>query len=213
MKTVRLIRQGESAANAGEATKDHASIPLTAKGREQARMVAQSFNCAPGLIVASPFLRAQATAQATTALHSAAVFETWPIHEFTYLAPTRCVDTTLAQRRAWVEAYWRRSDPAFSDGEGAESFIDLVTRVQAFLKRLEEQPSTDIVVFSHGQVMNTVRWLLEKRPQEIDSGAMLDWRQYEIANHVPNCQGFSIVKESVGNGWLISRGEFMDKRP
>jgi len=68
-------------------------------------------------------------------------------------------------------------------------------------------------VFSHGQVMNTVRWLLEKRPQEIDSGAMLDWRQYEIANHVPNCQGFSIFKESAGNGWLISRGEFMDKRP
>lgn len=32
MKNVRLIRHGESAANAGEPTRDHASIPLTAKG-------------------------------------------------------------------------------------------------------------------------------------------------------------------------------------
>ena len=32
MKNVRLIRHGESAANAGEPTRDHASIPLTAIG-------------------------------------------------------------------------------------------------------------------------------------------------------------------------------------
>lgn len=205
MKNVRLIRHGESAANAGEPTRDHASIPLTAKGLEQARMVAQSFNCAPGLIVASPFLCAQATAQATTAIYPDAAFETWPVHEFTYLAPARCVDTRLAQRRAWVEAYWERSDPASSDGEGAESFIDLVTRVRAFFKRLTEQPATNIVVFSHGQVMNTVRWLLEKRPQEIESGAMLDWRQYEIANHVPNCQGFSLSMDMDEKVWSLSR--------
>ena len=105
MKSVRLIRHGESAANAGEPTRDHASIPLTAKGLEQARMVARSFTSAPGLIVASPFLRAQATALATTALYPGVAFEIWPIQEFTYLAPARCVDTTLEQRRGWVEAY------------------------------------------------------------------------------------------------------------
>lgn len=75
------------------------------KGLEQAQLVARSFTNAPGLIVASPFLRALATALATTTLYPAAAFETWPIHEFTYLAPARCVDTTLAQRRGWVEAY------------------------------------------------------------------------------------------------------------
>ncbi len=86
MKNVRLIRHSESAADAGEPTKDHASFALKAKGLEQARMVAQSITSAPGLILASPFLRAQATALATTALYPAAAFETWPIHEFTYLA-------------------------------------------------------------------------------------------------------------------------------
>ncbi|WP_145254335.1 histidine phosphatase family protein [Pseudomonas sp. DE0157] len=205
MKNVRLIRHGESAANAGEPTRDHASIPLPAKGLEQARIVAQSITSAPGLILASPFLRAQATALATTALYPDAAFETWLVHEFTYLAPARCVDTTLAQRRGWVDSYWQRSDPAFSDGEGAESFIDLVTRVRAFLKRLAEQSASDIVVFSHGQVMNTVRWLLEKRPQVIDGEAMLDWREYEIANHIPNCQGFSLSRHTDGRNWALGR--------
>lgn len=102
MKHVRLIRHGESAANAGEPTKDHASIPLTAKGVEQADKLARSFTRAPKLIVASPFLRAQATAFVTTTLYPTVAFETWPIYEFTYLEPAQCVSTTLAQRRGWV---------------------------------------------------------------------------------------------------------------
>lgn len=153
----------------------------------------------------SPFLRAQATALATTALYPGAAFETWSIHEFTYLAPARCVDTTLAQRRGWVDAYWQRSDPAFSDGEGAESFLDLVARALHFLDRIAEHSANEIVVFSHGQYLNTVRWLLEKQPQEIDGDAMLDWRKYEIANHIPNCQGFSLSRHTDGRSWALGR--------
>lgn len=40
MKKVRLIHHGESAANAGERTWGHSSIPLTAKSLEQAHLVA-----------------------------------------------------------------------------------------------------------------------------------------------------------------------------
>ncbi len=40
MKQVRLIRHGQSAANAGEASVDHATITLTLKGVEQAQLVA-----------------------------------------------------------------------------------------------------------------------------------------------------------------------------
>lgn len=83
MKNVRLLRHGESAANAGEPTRDHASIPLTVKGLEQAQMVANSHTNAHDLIIASPLLRAQTTVLATTAIYLDAAFETWPIHEFT----------------------------------------------------------------------------------------------------------------------------------
>lgn len=205
MKSVRLIRHGESAANAGEPTRDHASIPLTAKGLEQAHQVARSIASAPGLIVASPFLRAQATAQVTVALYPGVAFETWPIQEYTYLAPARCVDTTVAQRRGWVEAYWLKADPAFCDGEGAESFSELVSRARSLLDRLAEHPASDVLVFSHGQLINTVAWLFEHEPSEIDGQAMRDWREYEIAHHIENGRGFTICWQA--GKWEIGRRE------
>lgn len=112
--------------------------PLTAKGVEQAHLVAGSFAQAPTLIVASPFVRAHATARATVAVFPATPFETWPIHEFTYLEPARCANTTVAQRRDWVEAYWAKADPGFTDSEGAESFLDFTSRARSFLDRLAE---------------------------------------------------------------------------
>lgn len=100
MKRVRLIRHGQSAANVGQASRDHASIPLTPLGLEQARMIAGSFSVAPDLIIASPFARAQATAQATAATFPSTAVETWAVEEFTYLAPDRCVDTMRPRGRA-----------------------------------------------------------------------------------------------------------------
>lgn len=205
MKHVRLIRHGESAANAGEASLDHASIPLTPKGIEQARLVASPFTLAPDLIVASPFSRARATAMATASAFPSVPLETWPIHEFTYLEPARCVNTTVAQRRDWVEEYWSRSDPAFTDGEGAESFLDFVSRAQAFLHKLAEHPGDDLAVFSHGQFINAVAWLIERKPQQIDGRAMAEWRDYEIANHVPNCSGYQLTRRPGDAEWSVTQ--------
>ena len=207
MKHVRLIRHGESAANAGKASLDHASIPLTPKGVEQARLVAGSFVQAPDLIVASPFSRAQATAMQTVAAFSSVAFETWPIHEFTYLEPERCTNTTAPQRRDWVEAYWAKADPTFTDGQGAESFLDFISRAQSFLDRLVEHPAHDIVVFSHGQLINAVAWLIKRNPLTIDGQAMTEWREYEITNHVPNCCGYKLTKYPDDAGWKVSPGE------
>jgi len=207
MKHVRLIRHGESAANAGEASLDHATIPLTPKGVGQASLVAGSFAQAPDLIVASPFSRAQATAMQTVAAFPSVPFEIWPIQEFTYLEPARCINTTVAQRRDWVEAYWAKADPAFTDGEGAESFLDFISRAQSFLDRLAEHPAHDIVVFSHGQLINAVAWLIERNPLTIDGQAMTEWREYEITNHVPNCCGYKLTKYPDDAGWKVSPGE------
>lgn len=201
MKHVRLIRHGESAANAGEASMDHACIPLTAKGVEQAHEVAQSFTKAPALIVASPFSRAQATAMATVTAFPGSPFETWPIHEFTYLEPARCANTTVVQRRDWVDEYWEKADPSFRDGEGAESFQDFISRARSLLDRLAGHPAQDIAVFSHGQVINAVAWLIERKPQHLDGRAMTEWREYEIANRVPNCCGYMLALYVDGIDW------------
>lgn len=205
MKNVRLIRHGESAANAGEPSVDHATIPLTPKGVEQAHLVARSFTHAPGLIVASPFSRARVTAMATVAAFPGTPLETWPIHEFTYVEPARCANTTVAQRRNWVVEYWAKSDPAFTDGAGAESFLDFIFRAQSFLDRLGKHPAQDVAVFSHGQFINAVAWLIERKPPCIDGQAMADWRAYEIANHVPNCCGYILSKHTDDAAWEVSQ--------
>ncbi|QXG47478.1 histidine phosphatase family protein [Pseudomonas viridiflava] len=204
MKNVRLIRHGESAANAGGASLDHATIPLTQRGIEQANLVARSFAQAPDLIVASPFSRAQSTAKATVASFMDVPLETWPIHEFTYLEPARCANTTVAERRRWVEAYWARSDPAFVDGAGAESFLDFISRARSLLDRLSDHPALDIAVFAHGQIINALAWLIERNPQSIDGPAMADWREYEIINHVPNCGGYTLTKTTDETTWRVS---------
>ena len=49
-----------------------------------------------------------------------------------------------------------RSDPAFVDGAGAESFLDFIARAQAFLGGLSDHPAKNIAVFSHGQFINAV---------------------------------------------------------
>lgn len=208
MKRVRLIRHGQSAANAGQASRDHASIPLTPLGLEQARVIAGSLSKAPDLIVASPLARAHATAQATAATFPGTPFETWAIEEFTYLAPERCVDTTVAQRKSWVDAYWLKSDPTYRDGAGAESFIDFVARAQAFLDRLEQHPAADIAVFSHGQYLNAVAWLLEMKPRVLDGQAMADWRSYEIENHIQNGGGFALSRGAGDVLWTLGRREY-----
>lgn len=93
MVTVRFIRHAESAANAGAATSDPASIPLTPRGHDQARTVSNSFGAAPDLIVCSPFLRVQQTAAAPTCAHfTAAPVESWAVQECTYL-PRRAACT------------------------------------------------------------------------------------------------------------------------
>lgn len=203
MKRVRLTRHGESAANAGQASRDHESIPLTPRGLQQAITVARSFTEAPDLIVVSPFARAQLTAQETITVFPSVALETWPIQEFTYLEPARCVDTTVAQRREWVETYWMRAAPDYSDGGGAESFLEFIARALAFLERLAEHPAKRAVVFSHGQFLNAVAWLLQRRPEILDGHAMTDWRRYEIENHIPNCCGFTLSQSACDTAWIL----------
>ena len=204
MKNVRLVRHGESAANAGAPTLDHASIPLTQKGIEQAKRVARSVGRAPELIVASPFSRARATADASVSVFPEAPFETWPIEEFTYLDPTKCVNTTVGQRKAWVDQYWANADPSYIDGEGAESFLEFVGRARSFLDRLATHPAQDILVFSHGQFLNAVAWLIERKSLQVDAQAMIEWRRYEIDNHVRNGCGYVVTFALGDSSWTVS---------
>jgi len=57
-------------------------------------------------------------------------------------------------------------------------------------------------VFSHGQFLNAVAWLLERKTKSLDGHAMADWRGYEIENHVQNGGEFSLLRQT-GDAWTL----------
>jgi hypothetical protein len=79
-------------------------IPLSETGKQQADVVAQSFDRSPDLIVTSPFLRARHTAVPTTERFPSVPVTHWPVEEFTYLGRLHGRRTTGLERRPLVDA-------------------------------------------------------------------------------------------------------------
>ena len=201
MITVRFIRHAESAANAGAATTDPASIALTPAGHEQAKAISLAFAAEPDLIICSPFLRVQQTAAPTLARFASTPTSSWSIEEFTYLAPARCAHTTGEQRKPWVARYWEASDPLAVDGSGAESFSSFMGRVFSALDRLAQLPLASVALFGHGQFMQAMRWKIVERPLVIDAGAMRAFRAFDLAHPIANGAQFIAVHD--GMDWVL----------
>ena len=139
-KILMLVRHGQSTGNVDQPTHDHASIPLTALGEEQAKKLSARIDVRPDLIVVSSFRRAQQTAEPLREKFPDVPVEIWPdTAEFTYLSPARCRGTRRTERLPWVKAYWQKQDPRYCDGAGAETFHNLVARATLVLQRVEER--------------------------------------------------------------------------
>ena len=156
-----FIRHGQSTGNAGIPCDDLAAIELTELGWQQAREVAASWTERPTLIVTSPYVRAQQTAEPTRERFPEVPVEVWPIHEFTYLDPARWNGTLSAERRPYIDRYWQEANPDFCDGDEAESFSMLIQRAEGALLRLVSMPEEALVfLFCHGQFMQAVNLLI-----------------------------------------------------
>lgn len=118
--TVICVRHCQSAANAGEATRDPATIPLMPLGGQQALLLASSLSITPTLIVSSPYSRAEQTALPLRQRFPAADYEVWPVQEFTYLSPRDCGLATATQRLPLVAAYWDAAGRPSLKGENAD---------------------------------------------------------------------------------------------
>ena len=123
-----FIRHAESESNAGGRSSDPATIPLSKQGIAQAEALALTLSDKPSLVVTSRYIRTKQTASPVIKKFKDVSHEEWDIHEFTYLSPTKCENTTSADRLPMVQAYWEKCDPFYCDGEGAESFIDFIKR-------------------------------------------------------------------------------------
>lgn len=182
-----LVRHGQSASNAGLPASGHGDVPLTELGLSQGRALADRVTQQPDLLIVSPFLRARATAEPLRERFPSTPCETWPIQELTYLSPARCVGTTSATRRPWIEAYWQRCDPDHCDGPDAESFAAFMVRLGDFQRRLLALDARFVITVGHGQFFRAYLIAL-KKGFETSQQWMRDYRQTETANPMANCE-------------------------
>lgn len=186
MLSVWLIRHGESEANAGLPTQHPAKTPLTAKGQRQAQQVAAILHQPPDWIIASPYWRAQQTAQPLRDRFAEVPYTEWPVQEFTYLSTVHYQNTTIEQRRPLSDAYWLRNDPFYVDGEGAESFEDLLLRVETTYAQLYKLNADRVVIFSHGRFIRAMLWAALTGTTIVDAKRMLQFQSFIGSFSVPN---------------------------
>ncbi len=146
-----LVRHGESEGNRDRVFTHSPVVPLTARGREQARraahVIAAEFRAVG--VVSSPYARARETAEIIAAALSLPLEIAEPLHEQNLgeLAgqPYEIVgkDPRFDPARRWE---WRP--------RGGESLEDVRDRVAPEIGRIAAaHPARDVVVVSHGGVM------------------------------------------------------------
>ncbi|WP_316834995.1 histidine phosphatase family protein [Pedobacter nutrimenti] len=198
MKEIWFIRHGESIANAGIATMEPASIPLTQWGHQQAFALRDQLEKCPDLFIMTPYLRTQQTAMPSLVKFPKVRVEIWPLHEYDYLAVAQCVNTTAEQRRPWVSEYWDKCDPDFIHGKGAESFNGFSQRVINGLSDLQNRKEQFIVLFVHGQVIRAIWQYLATGDQALEMDV---FRDKMLGFEVPNTSVFKCVYKK--EGWQI----------
>ncbi len=156
MKTIYLVRHGETDGNTGKIYQG-VDTPLTKRGREQAELVAE--RCARlsvQAMVASTAMRAQQTAEIIRQ-KTGMSFKSSPLYT-ERRRPTSLMGRPTTETAARnVEDAWRRGTlgqgPRVEDGE---HFDDLKERVSRALAHLEDHPADDILVITHGFFLRTL---------------------------------------------------------
>ena len=189
MPLIYLIRHGESESNIGLPTYNPAEVRLTVKGIFEAECIAKFFRRCPNLIVTSPYLRARETATPTLRRFPNTKCEVWSVQEFTYLSYLKMSRTTIMQRRPRVDKYWDICDPSYTDGEGCESFIDLINRTKSIITKIKDSSDASLAIFTHGQFIKAFIWLLLSRSQNIQSQHMKQFLAF--------LNSFSIINGSI----------------
>jgi len=159
MSELWLIRHGQSVSNAGLPTGHPGRSALTDLGHQQAAHVAEALPEAPDRLIVSPYSRAMDTARPIRDRFPDMPVTVEAVQEFTYLGPESYQGTTRDMRRPMIDDYWARCDPLHRQGEGAETFAELVVRVEAFYRRFVDGPDVPpgrTVVCSHGQFIRAV---------------------------------------------------------
>ncbi len=183
-KHIWFVRHGESLANAGGMTTVASRVPLTERGYEQARAVSKSLPEKPSLIVTSPYDRARETAQLTADKWSDVELVEWPVQEFVYLSWQRLGPSTVEDREQAAIPYWEKMDPDYKDGDDAESYNEMIQRIDQTISLIHDLEHQNAVIFSHKLFLSVLFYrLVNQHP--IPPG-MEEMRKFLIEYRIPN---------------------------
>jgi probable phosphoglycerate mutase len=154
MPRLFLVRHAESLGNRDRVFTATPDVPLTERGREQARAAAEWLvrSHAPGHVVSSPFARARETAAIIAGVLRVPVSVEPDLRERDYgTLAGLSYDTPrpdYERERYWL---WRP--------DRGETLVEVATRVGAVLDRVAGAGlADDVVVVSHGAVMMAAQW-------------------------------------------------------
>ena len=162
-------------------------IKLTQAGFEQAKLFAEKLSNPPDLIITSPYIRTKQTIEPLIKKYRNTPHEEWEVQEFTYIPPHKCQNTTELDRIPMAEEYWKKSDPFYCDGKGAESFSDFIKRSENAVNKLKSRQENFITMFSHGQFIAAMLWVMNKDTSSLTSEKMKEYKCFFIANQLANC--------------------------
>lgn len=181
-----LVRHGESLSNKGDMTCCSKETELTETGHVQAQEIVQAFSSnVPSLIITSKYTRSQQTASPTMRAFPQARQERWQVHEFTYLSEKKTFCTTRQERRQFVQHFWDKDDPWYFDGPGAESFAEFIKRVYETIECLRYNKEVFTAVFTHGQFIQAMLWILETNSSQLDTDSKAAFRRFCYEHPIP----------------------------
>ncbi len=187
VKEVWFVRHGESTGNVGMITGNVKDIELTDNGRLQAVEASSKIITQPDLIVATPYIRTQQTAEPTRTKFATTPFEIWDLQEFTFLDSNLCMNTTREQRVPYSNEYWAKNDPDFIHGFGTESFSNMTGRIKSVFNKIIERDENFTVIFTHGFILRTMITMLDNPTANLKE-LMEMVKPHTTAPKIANCE-------------------------
>ena len=182
MKSIYIIRHGQSLATTGAESMPDKTIPITDLGQSQAQDLCQYWQAnlpAPSTIYHSQMLRTQQTAQPFYQYYDIAPHEWGLLNELSCLGFATVKGLIGEQRSKIAQQYWLSATIHHRDAEDADSFADFLDRVDDFIIAAPDLPDNSLC-FGHGQWIGLLAWRLLGCKIE-NNRDMQKFRQFQTA--------------------------------
>jgi broad specificity phosphatase PhoE len=199
-----LVRHGETEHNRGQVTLGRADVPLTERGRAQARAVAASFASPPAAIYSSPLSRALDTANAIGGTTGAPVTIEDALIEMDIGEMEHLTGAELRERYPEFLRQWMSGDAADARMPGGETLREVQLRAWRGIERLAERHGDgEVVAVTHNFVILTVLC----RAVELPIAEFRHLRQALASKSVIDVRdGWTTLLQLNDNAHLVSAG-------